>query len=890
MYNTNPSNPYNIYQPSIQTNPYNSSFNASSMPNYMYTTPSLTSSPQNYSNPYQNNPYITNSSYNSNYQSTSVQQPYYNSPQPLNSNNYQNNNVYNPGLSQLNNLDTQNQYHTSTSPNQLQPNTTTQEVLQQQNDQFLNQLRQLNLESKSRQDELKKRQTQVELKQRELEAQKRQLEDHQRMIAMTIERERAKLRQNKILRDKELAELESQIKNKQNLLNKKDSMQSRPKSEDDIQMKESLYSYIIETLKNLAKNANRILDLAYKNYSTIKNPSTDEHALYKHIINYFEGLIDNFKCTLEESILNIEDIDSVIGAPSRNLVHPSQALINASKKVFDRNITLSEQEFKNNIKQSVTAVIYSIKEFIEVLEQLKISEELAETSKILSVGIDEAEKIVDNALIEKNAQKPEYMRSEKKPLSLGTFDPKLIDISSYNIDKVKLIQSKLRNWNLIHRFRTIIEQWRKSKDSTSLRNRFKLLNEVVETERSYVHSLLLCREHFYLPFIENSKQRDAIITSSQIESLFGKFDKILEFSQSILKDMENRLSKWPSCQLFGDILVERSQDMLIYADYINNYDNAMATYATLHNNPKFNEFERKCVEKTKVRMDTPSFLIMPIQRLPRYQLLLRELVKYTDKDHVDYNNLIDANDAVTKINVEINKRKREFDNKMNIERIKREIQPITALNLDPSNQFFLKSTFASFKQKETITGCIYLFNNCLILGKSTKKNAPPPYTYIDTINFHEVDIVLKKRFIGKQSFKLLDKTGSKGNWTITFSSDDECQTWFNDLSESIETHSLRSLLDSKIVQEDSKDQLLILSATYGDLTKSHYCIDVSVQLQNMVKAQGGKTLTLPKGSKKHLPGFSDPVKGKKKNLLIVFSVSGFVKTRSYEDEDEVKLP
>ena len=30
-----------------------------------------------------------------------------------------------------------------------------------------------------------------------------------------------------------------------------------------------------------------------------------------------------------------------------------------------------------------------------------------------------------------------------------------------------------------------------------------------------------------------------------------------------------------------------------------------------------------------------SLLIMPVQRVPRYELLLRELIKQTDDDHVD---------------------------------------------------------------------------------------------------------------------------------------------------------------------------------------------------------------------------------------------------------------
>lgn len=35
-------------------------------------------------------------------------------------------------------------------------------------------------------------------------------------------------------------------------------------------------------------------------------------------------------------------------------------------------------------------------------------------------------------------------------------------------------------------------------------------------------------------------------------------------------------------------------------------------------------------------MSLESFLIMPIQRLPKYELIFKDLLKKTDSDHPDY--------------------------------------------------------------------------------------------------------------------------------------------------------------------------------------------------------------------------------------------------------------
>jgi hypothetical protein len=52
---------------------------------------------------------------------------------------------------------------------------------------------------------------------------------------------------------------------------------------------------------------------------------------------------------------------------------------------------------------------------------------------------------------------------------------------------------------------------------------------------------------------------------------------------------------------------------------------------------------------------------MPIQRIPRYVLLLEDLAKQTPEDHVDHTNLIDALARMKAIAKLINEKKREAE-------------------------------------------------------------------------------------------------------------------------------------------------------------------------------------------------------------------------------------
>eukprot|EP01094_Clydonella_sp_ATCC50884_P019372 TRINITY_DN3764_c0_g1_i3.p1 TRINITY_DN3764_c0_g1~~TRINITY_DN3764_c0_g1_i3.p1 ORF type:complete len:212 (+),score=57.68 TRINITY_DN3764_c0_g1_i3:528-1163(+) len=62
------------------------------------------------------------------------------------------------------------------------------------------------------------------------------------------------------------------------------------------------------------------------------------------------------------------------------------------------------------------------------------------------------------------------------------------------------------------------------------------------------------------------------------------------------------------------------------------------------------------------KMQLSSFLIMPIQRIPRYQMLLRELIKYTTPEHTDYKSLTGAVAQIEEIADILDKRKKEVEN------------------------------------------------------------------------------------------------------------------------------------------------------------------------------------------------------------------------------------
>lgn len=53
-----------------------------------------------------------------------------------------------------------------------------------------------------------------------------------------------------------------------------------------------------------------------------------------------------------------------------------------------------------------------------------------------------------------------------------------------------------------------------------------------------------------------------------------------------------------------------------------------------------------------------SFLIMPVQRLPRIEMLLKDLLKHTDEDHPDHFEMNRAFEGISKLTAFVNEKKR----------------------------------------------------------------------------------------------------------------------------------------------------------------------------------------------------------------------------------------
>jgi arsenate reductase-like glutaredoxin family protein len=189
-----------------------------------------------------------------------------------------------------------------------------------------------------------------------------------------------------------------------------------------------------------------------------------------------------------------------------------------------------------------------------------------------------------------------------------------------------------------------------------------IVKEILTTEQTYVKNLDILCSIWLKPLEDAALTGKPILKPPQIAAIFSIVREILNFHRKFLEQLEKRINKWNDKQLLGDVFVNNANGLKLYTDYVNNYDNALATLGECQTKKKFRKYLEACRARPECQqLDLPSFLIMPIQRIPRYQLLLQDLVNSTRRNHKDYKHLRQALEAIITIAKYVNEQKRNYE-------------------------------------------------------------------------------------------------------------------------------------------------------------------------------------------------------------------------------------
>ncbi|XP_053576728.1 FYVE, RhoGEF and PH domain-containing protein 3 [Bombina bombina] len=162
---------------------------------------------------------------------------------------------------------------------------------------------------------------------------------------------------------------------------------------------------------------------------------------------------------------------------------------------------------------------------------------------------------------------------------------------------------------------------------------FNIANELLHTEEAYVKRLHLLDQVFCTKLV------GAGIPQDVTTGIFSNISSIYCFhGQFLLPQLKDRITQeWDTNPRIGDILQKLAPFLKMYGEYVKNFDKAMDMVNTwTQRSATFKEVIHT-IQKEDVcgNLTLQHHMLEPVQRIPRYELLLKDYLKKLPEDSPD---------------------------------------------------------------------------------------------------------------------------------------------------------------------------------------------------------------------------------------------------------------
>eukprot|EP01122_Echinamoeba_exundans_P007650 TRINITY_DN2399_c0_g1_i1.p1 TRINITY_DN2399_c0_g1~~TRINITY_DN2399_c0_g1_i1.p1 ORF type:complete len:704 (-),score=122.41 TRINITY_DN2399_c0_g1_i1:6-2117(-) len=314
------------------------------------------------------------------------------------------------------------------------------------------------------------------------------------------------------------------------------------------------------------------------------------------------------------------------------------------------------------------------------------------------------------------------------------------------------------------------------------RMRTTAATEIFTTEKGYVTSLQVLMGLYMHPLMIAIGTPNEILTKQEFNEVFPNVELIINLNKELLRMVQERIDQWHPHQKIGDIFLKLAAFFKMYSAYCEDYEKAITRAKQLQREkPRFDTFLKKADSMKNINdgLDLASFLIKPIQRLPRYILLLDALLKYTPEEHPDRVSLTDALSKLQTVTSHVNEAMRNAARMEQLVAIENRFG-MTLNLIQPDRRFIREGKLGKITSRMVVRPTYFLFNDILVYG----------YDTISGGLVHKGTIPLNTTWVRD----LKDSGNVKYAWqivavnktyTVFAASEKEKKEWMHDLDETI---------------------------------------------------------------------------------------------------------
>ncbi|XP_053380469.1 proto-oncogene vav-like isoform X3 [Mercenaria mercenaria] len=242
------------------------------------------------------------------------------------------------------------------------------------------------------------------------------------------------------------------------------------------------------------------------------------------------------------------------------------------------------------------------------------------------------------------------------------------------------------------------------------------IKEMVDTERNYVDALRMIVQQFIKPL----KQ---VISHTDKEIIFSQIENMLEVHTGFHAELHRACTT--DRPKIHEVFIKWKPKFLIYGDYCSNLPKAQEHIEEL---TKKNEQVKDTIEDCERQANEARFrlrdlLHVPMQRVLKYHLLLRELIKNTDRTQNDVSFLQQALEAMQDLSLYVNEVKRDNEALALIQEIQNSITDLQMPQNTSLRDYGRLQKDGELKVRSHVDNkvrqrYIFLFDKVMLMGKS----------------------------------------------------------------------------------------------------------------------------------------------------------------------------
>lgn len=302
------------------------------------------------------------------------------------------------------------------------------------------------------------------------------------------------------------------------------------------------------------------------------------------------------------------------------------------------------------------------------------------------------------------------------------------------------------------------------------KHRKYVIEELVKSEHQYIESLNLIVET-----LMKKPTQEKLLAKEENDKIFCNIESIYLFHKEFYANLSKSVENFQKNTKIANGIFKMLPFFKLYYLYCHNFHHSSEEIDRMKavQHPYMEKIKTMEYTEHMQNLDLSSLLIKPVQRLPKYVLLFKDLMKNTDELHPDYNDIVQCLHRFQEINLEnnskmnvyIKKRKViELDNKFGKE-IKKELNIEI---VDPQREFLEEEALNLIMDNMPKPVICYFFSDLILVTETIKGESLVCFLSLDS-NSIVRDLANQKYFkwifsvYGKNGGGLIFSTESKEN-------------------------------------------------------------------------------------------------------------------------------